>query len=62
MPTVPNTLITSFRDAWVSDASLQRYYEPFQYHLKGDHCAMVVNFDTHLLFGNPTTTLTTPAQ
>ena len=49
-------------DAWVSDASLQGCYEPFQYHLKGDHHAMVIDFDTHLLFGNPTSTLTTPAH
>ena len=49
-------------DAWVSDASLQGCYEPFQYHLKGDHCVMVVDFDMHLLFGNPTSTLATPAQ
>ena len=33
-------------DAWVSDASLQGCYEPFQYHVKGDHRAMVVDFDT----------------
>ena len=49
-------------DAWVSDASLQGCYEPFQYHLKGDHHTMVVNFHTHLLLGNPTSTLATPAQ
>ena len=49
-------------DAWVSNTSLQGCYEPFQYHLKGDHCAMVIDFDTHLLFGNPTSTLATPAQ
>ena len=49
-------------DAWVSDASLQGCYEPFQYRLKGDHHAMVVDFDTLLLFGNPTSTLATPAQ
>ena len=49
-------------DAWVSDASIQGCYEPFQYRLKGDHHAMVVNFDTNLLFGNPTTTLVTLAQ
>ena len=49
-------------DAWVSDASIQRCYEPFQYHLKGDHHAMVVDFDDNLLFGNRTTTLVTPAQ
>ena len=46
-------------DAWVSDASLQGCYEPFQYR---DHHAMVIDFDTHLLFGNPTSTLATPAQ
>ena len=51
-------------DAWVSDTSLQGCYEAFQYHLKGDHRAMVVEFDKHLLFGNPTTPtiLATPAQ
>ena len=49
-------------DAWVSDASIQESYEPFQYRLKGDHRAIVVDFDTNLLFCNPTTTLTTPAQ
>ena len=49
-------------NTWVSDASLQGCYDPFQYRLKGDHCTMVVNFDTHLLFGNPTTTLAAPAQ
>ena len=49
-------------DAWVSDASLQGCYELFQYHLKGDHHAMVVDFDTLLQFGNPTSTLATPAQ
>ena len=49
-------------DTWVSNASLKGFYEPFQYHLKGDHCAMVVDFDTYLLFGNPTTTLATLAQ
>ena len=49
-------------DAWVSDASIQGCYEPFQYRLKGDHGAMVVDFDTDLLFGNPTTILATPAQ
>ena len=48
--------------AWVPDATIQGCYEPFQYHLKGDHRAMVVDFDTNLLFGNPTATLTTPAQ
>ena len=37
-------------DAWVSNASLQGCYEPFQYCLKGDHHAMVVDFDMHLLF------------
>ena len=42
--------------AWVSDASIQGFYEPFQYCLKWDHRAMVVYFDTNLLFGNPTTT------
>ena len=47
-------------DAWISDASLQGCYEPFQYRLKGDHGA--IDFDTHLLFGNPTSTLATPAQ
>ena len=46
----------------MSDASIQGCYEPFQYRLKGDHHAMVVDFDTNLLFGNPTTTLATPAQ
>ena len=61
MLVVPNALITSFATPG-SDASLQGCYEPFQYRLKGDHCAMVVDFDTHLLFGNPTTTLATPAQ
>ena len=49
-------------DAWLSDASIQGCYEPFQYHLNGDHCAMVVDFDTNLLIGNPTATLMTPAQ
>ena len=49
-------------NTWVSDASLQGCYEPFQYRLKGDHCDMVVDFNTNLLFGNPTTTFTTPAQ
>ena len=49
-------------DAWVSNASLQGCYEPFQYRLKGDHHAMVVDFDMLLLFGNPTSTLATPAQ
>ena len=49
-------------DASVSDTSLQGCYEPFQYRLKGVHHAMVVDFDTHLLFGNPTSTLATPAQ
>ena len=49
-------------DAWVSDASIQKCYEPFQYRLKGDHRAMVVEFDMHLLFGNPTSTLATLAQ
>ena len=49
-------------DAWVSDTSLQGCNETFQYRLKGDHCANVVDFDTHLLFGNPTTALAKPAQ
>ena len=49
-------------DAWVSDTSIQGCYEPFQYRLKGDDRAMVVDFDTNLLFGNPTTTLATLAQ
>ena len=49
-------------DAWVSNASLQGCYELFQYRLKGDHRAMVVDFDTHLLFGNLTSTLATRAQ
>ena len=51
-------------DAWVSDTSLQECYEPFQYYLKGDHHTIVVDFDKHLLFGNPTTPtiLATPAQ
>ena len=49
-------------DTWVSDASIQGCYEPFQYRLKGDHRAMVIDFDTNLLFGNPTTILATPAQ
>ena len=49
-------------DAWVSDASIQGCYEPFQYRLKGDHRPMVVDFNTNLLFGNPTTTLATLAQ
>ena len=49
-------------DAWVSDTSRQGCYEPFQYRLKGDDHAMVVDFDTNLLFGNPTTTLVTLAQ
>ena len=49
-------------DAWVSDASIQGCYKPFQYRLKGDHRAMVVDFDTNLLFGNPTAILATPAQ
>ena len=48
--------------AWVSDASIQGCYEPFQYRLKGDHHAMVIDFDTYLLFGNPTAILATPAQ
>ena len=39
-------------DTWVSDASLQGCYEPFQYDLKGDHHAMVVGFDTHLQLQN----------
>ena len=46
----------------MSDASIQGCYEPFQYRLKGDHRTMVVDFDTNLLFGNPTTTLATLAQ
>ena len=49
-------------DAWVSDASIQGCYEPFQYRLKGDHRAMVIDFDTNILFGNPTAILATPAQ
>ena len=49
-------------DAWVSDASIQGCYEPFQYRLKGDHRAMVVDFDTNLLLSNPTTILATPSQ
>ena len=49
-------------DAWVSDASIQGCYEPFQYRLKGDHLTMAVDFDTNLLFGNPTTILATLAQ
>ena len=49
-------------DAWVSDASIQGCYEPFQYCLKGDHRAMVIDFDTNLLFGNPTTILMTLAH
>ena len=49
-------------DLCVSDASIQGCYKPFQYHLKGNHLAMVVDFDTHLLFGNPTTILATPSQ
>ena len=49
-------------DAWVSDASIQGCYEPFQYRLKGDHRTMVVDLDTNLLFGNPTAILMTPAQ
>ena len=46
-------------DAWVSDTSIQGCYEPFQYCLKGDH-PMVVDFDTNLLFGNPTVVEYTP--
>ena len=49
-------------DTWVSNTSLQGCYKPFQYRLKGDHHAMVIDFDTHLLFGNPTTTLPTLSQ
>ena len=49
-------------DVWVSDASIQGCYEPFQCHLKGDHRPMVVDFDTNLRFGYPTTTLATLAQ
>ena len=49
-------------DAWVPDASIQGCYDPFQYRLKGDHRAMVVDFDTNLLFGNPTTTPAMLAQ
>ena len=52
-----------FCNAWVFDASLQGYtMNLFNIISKGDHCAMVVDFDTHLRFGNPTTTLATPAQ
>ena len=46
----------------MSDASIKGGYELFQYRLKGDHHAMVIDFDTNLLFGNPTATLVTPAQ
>ena len=41
---------------------LQYKDEPFQFRLKGDHCAMVIDFDTNLLLGNPTAILATPAQ
>ena len=49
-------------DACVSDTSIHGCYEPIKYRLKRDHRAMIVDFDTNLLFGYPTATLATLAQ
>ena len=62
MPTVPNASTISYATPWCLMLQYKDAMNLFNIASKGDHRAMVIDFNTNRLFGNPTTTLATPAQ
>ena len=43
--------------SWVAEAVAALCYEPFKYRTKGDHRNIIIDFHTHILFGNKTSDL-----
>ena len=49
-------------DHWVSNCVVAACCKPFKLQNKGDHCTMLVDFDSRRLFGNPTYKIVNPMQ
>ena len=47
-------------DKEVADSVVRACYEPFLFRNKGDHRTILLDFDTHQLFGNPTYNIRSP--
>ena len=53
--------LTSVADWKKIDSTPTIYYESFFHQYKGDHCAMVIDVPSKILFGNSTISLFDPA-